>query len=83
MSILFAAPYETLAVRERKEKDDAKAKGADPTPTITLKQFYDSLYAQEVKSVEFDGPVFEVWSLPIASLEELCVHRVFLGGETK
>ncbi len=61
MSILVAAPYETLAIRERKEKQDvAKAKEADPTPTITLKQFYDALYAQEVKSVEFDGPKFEV-----------------------
>jgi hypothetical protein len=84
MSVLFAAPYETLAVRERKEKqDDAKAKGADPTPTITLKQFYGSLYAQEVKSVEFDGPVFEVWSRPIALIGGAVCAPCFFWRRTK
>jgi hypothetical protein len=61
-SVLGFSPYEALAFRDRKEKQDA-AKEADATPTISLKQFYDALYAQEVKSVEFDGPKFEVCSL--------------------
>lgn len=59
----IGVPEEAAARKPKQELNITDANGK-PYPTISLKDFYEALYAQRVQKVEFDGSMYEVRRAP-------------------